>query len=55
MGGGRGKIGDGVDSLLLVGGFGLIILPGSRWNALPPGTLTRIARTARQGLKPILE
>ena len=32
-----------------------VILPGSRWNSLPPGNLTRLARTARQGLKPILE
>ena len=31
------------------------IVPGSRWNALPLGTLTRRARTARQRLKPILE
>ena len=31
------------------------IVPGSRWNVLPPGTLTRLALTARQGLKPLLE
>ena len=31
------------------------IVPGSRWNTLPPGNLTRLARTARQVLIPILE
>ena len=30
------------------------IVPGSRWNALPPVTLTRLASTARQILKPVL-
>ena len=31
------------------------IVPASRWNLLPPGTLTRLARMARQGLKHLLE
>ena len=31
------------------------IFTGSRLNVLPPGTLARRARTARQRLKPILE
>ena len=31
------------------------IVPGSRWNTLPPGTLTCLTRTARKWLKPILE
>ena len=31
------------------------IVPGYRWNKLPPGTFTRRARTASQGLKHILE
>ena len=35
--------------------YGLTYFPGSRWNVIPPGTLTRHALTARQGLKPPLE
>ena len=33
----------------------LSIVPGSRWNVLPPGTITRLTLTARQRLKPPLE
>ena len=39
----------------LNGSYEICIVPGSRWNALPPGTLTHLARTESQGLKPILE
>ena len=31
------------------------IVPGYRWNVLPPGTLTRLTLKARKGLKPPLE
>ena len=32
-----------------------IIVPGSRWNVLPHGTITRLALPSRQRLKPSLE
>ena len=31
-----------------------VIVPGSRWNLLPPGTITCFALLARQRLKPPL-
>ena len=32
-----------------------IIVPGSRWNILPPGTLTLLTLMERQGLNPPLK
>ena len=34
---------------------GAYIVPGYRWNILPPGTMTRFSLPARQRLKPPLE
>ena len=45
----------GAKVFVLVVVFIVLIFPGSRWNSLPPGTLTCLARKARQRLKPILE
>ena len=42
-------------SVLYSRGVSESIVPGSRWNILPPGTITGLTLPARQGLKLPLE
>ena len=40
---------------MLVSGGNIIIVPGSRWNVIPTGTIIRLVLPARQRLKRPLE